>query len=499
MVGDPGKTSGAVSASMEATPPLEPREQEQDHPKLSRGLHQRHVTMIGFGGIIGAGLFVGSSAVIHQSGPAAVVSYLLAGIIVMLTMRMLGEMAVARPSTGSFVEYAGVTLGSWAGFTSGWLYWYFWLIVLAVEAVAGATILQSWIPGVPIWVFSLGLISILTATNLYSVRSYGEFEFWFASIKVSAIIVFSLIMLAALLGVIGGTGASASNLTGHGGFFAQGDVAVLSAVSAVMFAIIGGEIATIAAAESDQPSKAVARTTQMLAVRISIFYVVSILLIVMVLPWNSITVGKSPFAAALNQVGIAGSATIMNAIVLTAVCSALNSSIYIASRIMFVLSRNGDAPMAMEKLTRHGVPLRAIFAATAFGFGSVVVEAFSPSGVFQFLLNTSGTVVLLVYVMMAASQLILRRRLEATDPESLTLKMWLFPGLTIATIAAMLAVLVSMAFIESLRSQLFWSLASAAAVLLAYWARERVYARRPGRADIRPPDSLDIAGPSTQA
>jgi amino acid permease len=274
------------------------------------------------------------------------------------------------------------------------------VIVLAVEAVAGATILQSWIPGVPIWVFSLALVLILTATNLYSVRSYGEFEFWFASIKVSAIIGFSLIMLAALLGVIGDTGASARNLTGHGGFFAQGDVAVLSAVSAVMFAIIGGEIATIAAAESDQPSKAVART---------------------------------------------------------------------ASRIMFVLSNNGDAPKAMEKLTRRGVPLRAILAATAFGFGSVVVEAFSPSGVFQFLLDTSGTVVLLVYLMMAASQLILRRRLEATDPGSLTLKMWLFPGLTIATIAAMLAVLVSMAFIHSLRSQLFWSLPSAAAVLLAYW------------------------------
>jgi GABA permease len=476
------------------------QQHQEGHPKLSRGLHQRHVTMIGFGGIIGAGLFVGSSAVIHQSGPAAVLSYLLAGIIVMLTMRMLGEMAVARPATGSFVEYARVGLGSWAGFTAGWLYWYFWVIVLAVEAVAGATIIHGWFPGVPIWVASLALITILTATNLYSVRSYGEFEFWFASIKVSAIIVFSLIMLAAVFGVIGGTGASVSNLTAHGGFFAQGDVAVLSAVSAVMFAIIGGEIATIAAAESDQPSRAVARTTQMLAVRISIFYVVSVLLIVMVLPWNSVKVGQSPFAAALNQVGITGSATIMNAIVLTAVCSALNSSIYIASRIMFVLSANGDAPKRMEKVTKRGVPVRAIFAATAFGFGSVVVEAFSPHGVFQFLLDTSGTVVLLVYVMMAASQLVLRRRLEATDPDSLTLKMWLFPGLTIATIAAMLAVLISMVFIDSVRSQLSWSLASAAFVLVAYWARVRlrVRARRPGRSDVRQRDGLEI-GPSTQS
>jgi GABA permease len=474
-------------------------QQHPDEPRLERGLRQRHVTMIGFGGIIGAGLFVGSGAVINQAGPAAVVSYALAGVIVMLTMRMLGEMAVARPSTGSFVEYARAALGNWAGFTTGWLYWYFWVIVLAVEAVAGATIIQGWLPGVPIWVSSLVLMTILTATNLYSVRSYGEFEFWFASIKVAAIIAFSVIMLAALFGVIGDTGASASNLTSHGGFFSQGGVAVLSAISAVMFAIIGGEIATIAAAESDQPSKAVARTTQLLAVRISIFYIVSVLLIVMVLPWNSTKVGTSPFSAALSQMGIAGSADIMNAIVLTAVLSCLNSGIYIASRMMFVLSANGDAPASMKRLNPRGVPVRAILSATVIGFGSVIVEAISPGGVFQFLLNTSGVVVLLVYVMIAASQLVIRRRLEATDPESLTLKMWLFPGLTIATIAGMLAVLISMLFIDSVRSQLFWSLVSAAVVLIAYWVRERAYAGRPGHDEHRRRDPLGIAGTRAQS
>lgn len=470
-----------------------PMQQGAEEPRLSRGLRQRHVTMIGFGGIIGAGLFVGSGAVINQAGPAAVVSYLLAGIVVMLTMRMLGEMAVARPTTGSFVEYSRAALGNWAGFTAGWLYWYFWVIVLAVEAVAGATIIQEWIPDLPIWVSSLVLMAILTATNLFSVRSYGEFEFWFASIKVGAIIAFAVIMLAALFGVIGDTGASATNLSSHGGFFAEGGVAVLSAVSAVMFAIIGGEIATIAAAESDQPSKAVARTTQLLAVRISLFYIISVLLIVMVLPWNSTKVGASPFSSALDQVGIAGAADIMNAIVLTAVLSCLNSGIYIASRMMFVLSANGDAPKAMEKLSPRGVPVRAILAATVIGFASVGVEAISPDGVFQFLLNTSGVVVLLVYVMIAFSQLVLRRKLEASDPGSLTLKMWLFPGLTIATIAGMLAVLVSMLFIDDVRSQLYWSMASAAVVLLAYWVRERLYANRPRRADHRQRDGLGIA------
>ena len=183
-----------------------------------------------------------------------------------------------------------------------------------------------------------------------------------------------------------------------------------------MFAIIGGEIATIAAAESDSPSKAVARTTQLLAVRVSIFYILSVLLIVMVLPWNDTKVGASPFSAALAQVGIPATEQIMNAIVLTAVLSCLNSGIYIASRMMFVLSGNGDAPKSMEKLNSRGVPVRAILAATAFGFLSVIAQAISPDGLFQFLLNSSGVVVLIVYVMICASQLVLRKRLEQNDP-----------------------------------------------------------------------------------
>jgi GABA permease len=460
---------------------------EEQH--LERGLKQRHVTMIGFGGIIGAGLFVGSGAVIKQAGPGAVVSYAIAGVLVILTMRMLGEMAVARPTTGSFVEYARAALGPGCGFVAGWLYWYFWVIVLAVEAIAGATIIIDWIPGLPMWLVSLFLMSLLTATNLVSVRSYGEFEFWFASIKVAAIITFSVIMIAALLNIIGDTGATASNLSNHGGFLPEGGVAVLSAVVSVMFAIIGGEIATIAAAESDSPAKAVARTTQLLAVRVAIFYIISVLLIVMVLPWNDTKVGASPFSAALAQVGIPATEQIMNAIVLTAVLSCLNSGIYIASRMMFVLSGNGDAPKSMEKLNSRGVPVRAILAAVAFGFLSVIAQAISPDGLFQFLLNSSGVVVLIVYVMICASQLVLRKRLERNDPQSLTLKMWLYPYLTIATMAGMIIVLGSMLFIDDVRSQLYASLGSAAALVVIYWIVKAV--RGPAR--LPDADSIGVA------
>src|SRR6201991_2945193 len=197
----------------------------EDRGGLQSGLKRRHVTMISLGGVIGAGLFVGSGAVINTTGPAAVLSYLAAGTLVILVMRMLGEMAVARPSTGSFADYAGMALGEWARFTVGWLYWYFWVIVLAVEAAAGAAIIQEWLPGVPIWASSLVLMILLTATNLVSVRAYGEFEFWFASIKVAAIVAFIVVCIVYVV-----TGGALSHLTADGGFAPKGGVTILSGI-----------------------------------------------------------------------------------------------------------------------------------------------------------------------------------------------------------------------------------------------------------------------------
>src|ERR1044071_2173765 len=222
-----------------------------DSGGLQSGLKRRHVTMISLGGVIGAGLFVGSGAGINQTGPAAVLSYLAAGLLVVLVMRMLGEMAVAHPSTGSFAEYAGLAMGDWARFLVGWLYWDFWVLVLAVEAAAGAAIIQEWLPGVPIWLASLVLMLALTATNLVSVRAFGEFEFWFASIKVAAIVAFIGIALVYVIG------HGVPELTAHGGFTPKGGVAILSGIVIVIFAFVGAEIATVAAAESNEPGEGV--------------------------------------------------------------------------------------------------------------------------------------------------------------------------------------------------------------------------------------------------
>jgi GABA permease len=442
-----------------------------DRHGLQTGLKRRHVTMIALGGVIGAGLFVGSGAVINQTGPAAVLSYLLAGLLVVLVMRMLGEMAVAHPSTGAFADYARSSLGNWAGFTAGWLYWWFWVIVLAIEAVAGAEILQRWFT-IETWIAALGLMVLLTLTNLASVRSYGEFEFWFASIKVAAIIAFICLALAFALGLTGGDGGF-GNLTGEGGFAPEGIGKVLTGVVIVIFAFVGAEIATIAAAESDEPKEAVTKATNSVIGRVLVFYVLSVFLIVSILPWNSTQLGESPFVAALELIGVAGAADVMNAIVLTAVLSCLNSGLYVASRMMFTLAHRGDAPKWTIKLNSRGVPARAILLATSVGYVSVIAAALWPETIFLWLVNSSGAVALFVYLLIAVSQLRMRARLEREDPEKLQVRMWGYPYLTYLVIVSIVVVIASMAFVDDVRSQLWWSLGSLAIVLGAYWVRSR--------------------------
>src|SRR3954454_8639408 len=449
---------------------------------LQKGLRQRHMTMISLGGVIGAGLFVGSGAVKKQTGPGAILSYAAAGLLVVLVMRMLGEMAVARPAQGSFMEYTRQALGDRGGFAVGWLYWYFWAIVLAVEAIAGAEILRNWLPGVPVWLMSLILMSLLTVSNLVSVRNFGEFEFWFASIKVAAIVVFIAIGIGYLLGVGGGDSPGLSNLTSHGGFAPEGGVTVLSGIVIVIFAFVGAEIVTIAAAESKEPERAVAKATNAVVWRVLVFYVLSIFLVLAILPWNDAKVGDSPFIAALEKIGIPGSADIMNAIVVTAVLSCLNSGIYTGSRMLFALARRGYAPQGLVETNGRGVPVKAIALTVSIGFFSVILEAISPDKVFSWLVNSSGAVALFCYVLIAVSELRLRRRLEREDPESLTLRMWFFPWLTYAAIAAMVVIIGAMALGEDVRSQLWWSLASlAVVVVLAFWRTDRRTAAAPAR------------------
>src|SRR5919199_2792365 len=256
-----------------------------------------------------------------EAGPATILTYLLTGAILVLIMRMLGEMAVAQPSVGSFSDYSRMALGNWAGFSVGGLYWYFWAIVVGFEATAAAGILGQYVPGIPPWLISLILILLLTATNLYSVGSYGEFEFWFASIKVAAIIIFIVLAILFIIGVLPGGGMGLSNLYDEGGFFPNGSLVMFSGVVTVIFAFVGAEIVTIAAAESNEPERGVARATNQVIYRILLFYVGSVFFLAAVVPWHTkfaAEVIKSPFTIAFQKMGIPFAPTLMNLVVLTA-------------------------------------------------------------------------------------------------------------------------------------------------------------------------------------
>ena len=446
-------------------------------PGLSRSLTHRHVTMITIGGIIGAGLFVGSSVAIKEAGPASVLSYLGSGLIIVLLMQMLGEMAVALPNVRSFSEFTRAALGNGAGFVCGWLYWYFWVVVIPVEAIAGALLLHAWLP-LPVWALGLALMGTMTAVNLMSARSYGEFEFWFASIKVAAIIVFIALAAGYAFG-FAPPGRVAADLTGYGGFAPRGALAVLGGLATVFFAMTGAEITTVAAAESAEPARAIATMTRSVMFRILVFYVLSIFFIVAVVPWTRVRAGYSPFTLALWASGHPWIARSMNAVILTAVLSCLNSAFYVCSRVLFVLAEKGDAPPWLVRLNGRRVPTHSVAVGAVVGVLGIVVASTAPGGVFAFLVNAGGALIVFVYILTALSQIVLRFRHRREHRPQPSIRMWAFPWLSYATVIALLAVLAAMAFTPSLASQLYVSLLPLSVAVAAYlWRR-----RRPARAE----------------
>ncbi|MFE1953899.1 amino acid permease [Streptomyces sp. NPDC059524] len=445
---------------------------------LKAGLKNRHLSMIAIGGVIGAGLFVGSGSGIAAAGPAILISYALVGAMVVFVMRMLGEMAAARPTSGSFSAYADQALGRWAGFSIGWLYWFFWVVVLAVEATAGAKILNGWIPAVPQWGWALLVMLVLTAVNLAAVGSYGEFEFWFAGIKVVAIGAFVVVGLLAVFGLLPGSdnpGSGLAHLTDAGGFFPKGPGAILTGVLMVVFSFMGSEIVTLAAGESEDPQKAVTKATNSVIWRIGIFYLGSIFIVLTLLPWNDQSiVDEGSYVAALNSIGIPHAGQVMDVIVLTAVLSCLNSGLYTASRMAFSLGQRGDAPKAFARTTSRGVPRAAILGSVVFGFLAVWFNYQWPDTVFNFLLNSSGAVALFVWLVICFTQLKMRGIILREQPEKLVVKMWLFPYLTWATIAAISFVLVYMLTDDAGREQVLLSLLVAVFVVGFSLVRERL-------------------------
>jgi AAT family amino acid transporter/GABA permease len=336
-----------------------------------------------------------------------------------------------------------------------------------VEAIAGAKILQSWIPFSPLQI-GVGLMTVMTCVNLMSARSYAEFEFWFASIKVAAILVFIAIAASYAFGWTSPHGATFGNLVDYGGFTPHGWIAVLAAVPTVFFAMTGAEITTIAAAESAQPGRAVARMSTTVIWRILIFYVFSLFLIVSVTPWNTVRSGESPFTLALNTMHVPWAGTIMSVIILTAVLSCLNSAFYVSSRVLFILADRGDAPQSLVRLNARRVPVGSVLIGAAAGFLGIIAATQAPQVVFDFLVSSSGAVIVFIYMTICVAQITLRRRREREGLPTPAVSMWLFPYLSFAAIAAMAAVLIAMAFTPALQRDFYFSCITLAVAVLAY-------------------------------
>ena len=431
---------------------------------LGVSLKPRHIAMISIAGVIGAGLFVGSANAIKLAGPAVLVSYALAGTLVVLVMRMLGEMATAQPDTGSFSTYASRSLGRWAGFSVGWLYWWFWVVVIPVEATAGATILTNWIDW-PQWVLALLITALLMGTNLLSVGNYGEFEFWFALIKVVAIVGFIVLGLLAIFGVLPGSHTSGGGHLTSEGFAPKGVRGVLAAMLTTMVTFMGTEIVTIAAAESGNPEEGIRKAVNSVIWRISLFYLGSIFVVVSLVSWQAPQLQeRGSYQYTLDQMGLGRLNVVLDIVVLTAVASCLNSALYTASRMAYSLAERGDAPHAWRRVTGRGVPAQAIIASSVVGFLGVIGNYYLPGKIFGYLLATSGALALFIYFVIAASQLRMRRTLDRRG-ETPVVRMWLYPGLTLLTMGFIAVVLVLMAVFPGQRLELLLSTALAAAVV----------------------------------
>jgi AAT family amino acid transporter len=448
-------------------------------PSSSAGplMKQRQLTMMGLGSAIGAGLFLGSGAGVEVAGPAVLISYLVAGTLIILVMWALGEMAAANPNSGAFSVYAEKALGTTAGSTIGWLWWFQLVVVIAAEALGAAALLSSIWPVLPPWAMALIFMSVFTGINLTGVRHFGEFEYWFAILKVTAISAFLLVGAALLLNLLPGVQSPGlSNLTTD--FAPAGLEGIGSALFIVIFAFGGTEIVSVAAAETENPSRSVAGAIRTVVWRILVFYVGSVLVITLVLPATSPALA-SPFAGVLDAAAIPGAATAITVVAVLALLSALNANLYGASRMIFSLAERGQAPAYLEQRTASQVPRRAVTVSVVFGFAAVVLELLFPGRILPALFQLIGSTCLVVWGSALVSQLVLRRRAERAGV-LLPVRMKGFPALTVLALA-ILALVFAVGFsAETSRVQLISTAFVIAAIAGASTLFRKARLRRTG-------------------
>ncbi|MFD1046456.1 amino acid permease, partial [Kibdelosporangium lantanae] len=385
----------------------------------TQALGKRQVQMIAIGGAIGVGLFLGAGGKLNQAGPSLVFSYALCGTAAYFVMRALGELVMHRPTSGSFVAYAREFIGPWAGFASGWMYWVNWAMTGIAEITAVAIYVHRWLPDVPQWITAMVALGVLLVVNLVSVKLFGELEFWFSLVKVLAIVVFLVVGIGLVVTAadIGGTPAGVANLTDHGGMFPAGVGVPLMTLQAVIFAYSAIELVGIAAGETKEPRKVLPRAINSVVWRIAIFYVGSVLLLAMLLPWPFYSGGESPFVTVFSRLGIPAVGDIMNAVVLTAALSSCNSGLYSTGRVLRALADKGEAPAFAGRMNSRHVPYGGILFTSVIYVLGVVLNYIVPQEAFDIAIAIASLGVVATWATLIICQMRLRQAALRGDVE----------------------------------------------------------------------------------
>lgn len=405
---------------------------------LDRGLKNRHVQLMALGGAIGTGLFLGSGTSIQLAGPSILLAYTIVGLVCFFIMRALGELLLSDSSKHSFIDFIASYLGPKAAFITGWTYWFCWISIAMADLTATGTYVRYWLPQLPAWLPEIFILLLLVGLNLIAVKIFGELEFWFALIKIIAIVALiavGLVLIATRFQTDQGT-VQFANIWSYGGFFPTGLDGFLKSFQMATFAFVGIELVGLVAGETEDPDTVIPKAINSIPIRIILFYIGALAIIMAIYPWNSLSSEQSPFVEVFSEIGVASAATIVNLVVLSSAMSACNSAIYSTGRMIHSLSREGNAPKRYSQLTRHLVPAQAIYFSSAVIVLAVLLNMIMPSGVFTLVTSLSTICFLFIWFMIVLAHYRYRKQ----EPTKSKFPMPLYPISTYVIFAFLLFV-----------------------------------------------------------
>ncbi|BFH63392.1 amino acid permease [Paenibacillus azoreducens] len=444
----------------------------QAEGKLQKKLKPRHISFMAMGGVIGTGIFKGSAETIGLAGPGVVISYIIAGLLLLVVMAAMAEMATVYPNR-NMKDFVREAFGEKVSFVMGWMYCFMWLSVCIIEIIAAGSFLQYWFPAVPLWALSLASAAFIILINLLSVGTFGEFEFWLAGIKIAMIIIFIALGAGLIFGIIPSEHTPyLENFTKSGGFLPNGWTSVFSAMLVVMFSYGGSELIGLTLTETENAERILPKVVGNFILRIILFFTLPILVICGLIPWNEVGPESSPFVQVLSSTGLSGAAHIMNFILVTAVLSAANSGIYGASRMLFSMAAAGEAPQALAKTNRKGSPVYTLYLCAVILLAGALLGFFAQDQLFRVLMAVPGFVVMLVWICIALSQL----KLRGKYPVKPAFKVWGYPYVTGAVILCLSVIAVMFLFDQ--QNRLSIGICLAVLLVLIVWSFIRFRGQR---------------------